>query len=100
MKIKKTIYIILSVFLGILLSFVVHALLELAIINSALSQGRIIKATYFFGIGWCALPVWTQYTFPILGIAGGYFLGQTWWRLVYVEKRHWRFQKNNKRKKK
>jgi len=29
-----------------------------------------------------------------MGIVGGYFLGQIWWRIVYVEKRHWRFKKD------
>ena len=94
MKTKKIIYLILTIFLGLMLSFIIHAWLEMFIIKSAFAQGKMVKGSIFFGIGWCALPFWAQFTFPILGIVGGYFLGQTWWRIVYIEKRHWRLRKN------
>lgn len=92
-KAKKRIYIALTVFLGIMLSFITHALLEVTILRQAFVEGRLVEGTYFLGVGWCALPIWTQYTFPILGIGGGYWLGQHWWKIVYIEKRHWRFRK-------
>lgn len=89
---KKTIYVILTIFLGLLLSFIFHALFEIVWIKTALTNGYEIHGSYFMGVGWCALPIWVQYTFPILGIIGGYFLGQWWWDVVYVQKRHWRFR--------
>jgi len=95
---KKTIYIILTIFLGLLLSFILHALVELVYINIMLARGLEVQGSYFLGVGWCALPIWVQYTFPAMGIIGGYFLGKTWWRIVYVEHRHWRFAKNKKNK--
>jgi len=95
---KKTIYIILTIFLGLMLSFIGHALVEVAYINSALSSGREVQGIYFLGFGWCALPNWVQYTFSVLGIVGGYFLGQYWWKVVYIEKRHWRFRRQQKKK--
>ena len=95
---KKTIYILVSILLGLLLSFILHGLFELAVIKAAFSQGKAIEGTYFLGVGWCALPVWVQYTFPLLGIVGGYFLGQHWWRVVYIEKSHWWFRRQRMRK--
>lgn len=89
---KKTIYVILTVFLGLLLSFIAHALLEILLIKIAFLQGRTVIGSTFWGVGWCALPAWAGISFPFLGIVGGYFLGQSWWRIVYVEKRHWRFR--------
>ncbi len=92
-KTKKKIYVGLTIFLGIMLSFIAHALLEVAILRQAFAEGRIVEGTYFLRVGWCALPFWVQYTFPVLGIVGGYFLGQYWWKVVYIQKRHWRFKK-------
>jgi hypothetical protein len=92
-KIKKIFYIILTIFLGLLLSFIVHALAEVIYLNYAFKNELEIQASYFLGVGWCALPIWVQYTFPVLGIAGGYFLGIYWWDLVYVKRKHWRFRK-------
>lgn len=95
-KMKKGIYISLTIFLGLLLSFILHALAEVFYLNYAFANNLKIEASYFLGVGWCALPIWVQYTFPVLGIAGGYFLGKYWWNLVYVKKKHWRFRKNKK----
>lgn len=95
---KKAIYITLTVFLGLMLSFILHAFIEVAYIKYALSNGMQIHGTYFLGVGWCALPSWVQYTFPVLGIVGGYFLGQYWWKVVYIKKRRWSFRKDKTNK--
>jgi len=83
-KNKKKVYIALSILLGVLLSFIAHALAEVWIIQKAFAEGASIKGTYFLGVGWCALPVWSQYSFLILGVVGGYYLGQYWWKVVYI----------------
>jgi hypothetical protein len=95
---KKALYILLTIFLGLLLSFIFHALIEVVYINSILTRGAEVQGTYFLGFGWCALPFWVQYTLPALGIIGGYFLGQHWWKVVYVERRHWWFRRQQKSK--
>ena len=92
-NLKRKIYVSLTIFLGIMLSFIMYALLEWIIIKRALAKEHIITGTYFLGVSWCALSVWIQYTFLLLGLVGGYFLGQVWWIMVYIEKRHWRFKK-------
>ncbi len=38
----------------------------------------------------CLMPSWVAYVVPLVGVVGGYFLGQLWWRIVYIEHRHWR----------
>lgn len=80
-----------TIILALLLSFILHALLEILYINDAIKREVVVSGNNFFGFGWCALPFWAWFTFPALGIFGGYFLGQFWWKVVYIEKRHWRF---------
>ena len=41
-----------------------------------------------------ALPKWVQYVALVAGTISGYSLGQHWWRVVYVERRHWCFGMN------
>jgi hypothetical protein len=89
MKIKKTIYILLTMFLGLLLAEIVHGLLETRLINGMLAAGSNPKMYVFLGAH-CYLPSYLQFGLLALGLVGGYFLGQTWWRLVYVEHRHWK----------
>lgn len=82
-------YLTLSAVLGILLSFIAHALLELWYLASAESAGTIasIVWTKHFGLGSCALPLSLQYGLFIVGLVGGFLLGRVWWRWVYVERR-------------
>ncbi|MFA7208967.1 MAG: hypothetical protein WC120_01655 [Parcubacteria group bacterium] len=75
MQIKKTIYIILTMFLGVLLAVIAFGLLDIRYLNSGAVDG---------------LPGYASAAFFLAGLIGGYFLGQTWWRIVYVEHRHWR----------
>lgn len=97
---KKTIYILATIFLTLMLSFILHGFFEMLYIDYAIANEKEIVGTYFLGVGWCALPVWTQYALPLLGIVGGYFLGQYWWKVVYVQRRHWWFRRQDNKKKK
>jgi len=74
MKTKKTIYILLVMFLGLLLAQIILWSIEIWLLN------RLLNAD---------LPAYLQVGLLTLGLVGGYFLGQTWWRIVYVEHRHW-----------
>jgi polyferredoxin len=87
---KRNIYILLSIFLGILLGIIAEALVERAYINSMLSQGIIPVSTW----GGCYyLPPIFSALFLAGGAALGYVLGVRWWQLVYVEHRHWKMGK-------
>ena len=95
MQLKKTIYILLTIFLGLLLAQIVHWLIEIWWVNHLLSAGLAPKLYIFLGTR-CFLPPSLQFGLLILGLIGGYFLGQTWWRIVYIEHRHWKGWKQGK----
>jgi len=83
---KKAIYLIASSFLGLLLSIIAHALIEINYLKFT-DPNKVVWAS-ILGNGNCALPFYFQIGLPLLGIIGGYFLGRFWWRVVYIEKRH------------
>lgn len=72
---KKIIFVFLSVILGILLSFVVHAVIEILYLNWAIRINATIEWTRVFGDKSCALPLWLIYLLPVLGIVFGFWLG-------------------------
>jgi len=84
---KRTIYIILAMFLGFLLSLLLHVAVETIYLQ--LAEGPV-QWHSFFGLGLCALPIWLSSLFAVAGILFGYWLGVVWWRIVYIEYRHWR----------
>ena len=69
---KKVIYILLTILLCLMLLFILNAVV--------------------------AIPLWVQYVVLVAGTVGGYFLGQHWWRVVYVERRHWYFRMKDRDK--
>lgn len=83
-KFKKLVYLIASTILGLLLSLIAHALIEMNYINLVLSQGRLVK---FYG--GCALPPTLQVSLWIIGGVSGFLLGRFWWRKVYIERVWW-----------
>lgn len=85
---KKTIYIFASIIFGVILSFLLHAFLEFTYLEYAKANSIIVKWNGVFG-GSCSLPPCVQVFILILGVIFGYFLGQRWWQIVYVEKRTW-----------
>ena len=81
---KKTIYITLSAFLGIIISFVFHAIIEMVYLSYLKKNDIEIIWNQVSGKGDCALPVWFFYLLPIMGVIGGIVLGFRWWNLVYI----------------
>jgi uncharacterized protein YneF (UPF0154 family) len=84
MKIKKTIYITLVMVLGLILSFIAHAIIEIFYINYSLSRGIILKPSALTSR--CYLPSILQIFLILAGLIGGYFLGQKWWTKIYGKK--------------
>jgi uncharacterized membrane protein YgaE (UPF0421/DUF939 family) len=78
---KKAIYLLASTILGLLLSFLVHALIEINYLKVAADQNIAVA----FSNG-CALPSWLNISLWVLGALGGLFLGRFWWRKIYIEK--------------
>jgi len=80
---KKFIYIILWGFLGLILSFIVHAIIEIIYINWAEKNNLVLNSIQIFGKYICFLPLWLIYLLPISGIAFGVFLGFFFFKKVY-----------------
>ena len=88
---KKIIYLIAATFLGLLLSLITHAFIELKYLRLAENQNLTVP---FYG--GCALIPLLQITLITIGIFGGFFLGYYWWRKLYIE-RAWRKKRANKK---
>ncbi len=82
-KLKKAVYLLASIILGLLLSVILHALIEVNYIIWAIKHNYIMS---FYG--GCTLPPILQATILLAGLVGGYLLGLFWWDKVYV-KRVW-----------
>ena len=80
-KFKKAVYLIAATILGLLLSFLFHALIEINYLKVAADQN--IAVTFSDG---CALALWLNISLWALGALGGFFLGRFWWRKIYIEK--------------
>lgn len=81
---KKKVYIMLFVILGLLLQLLVHALLELNYLN--LLIGDFSK--YSFGLSWSQLFIARSLitiSLILLGVAFGLWQGRFWWKKVYED---------------
>ena len=88
-KMKRTIYIILTILLGLLLARIVHGLAEIWLLGEMSSAGELPVAYVFLGMQSYLPPYFSVGLFSF-SLIGGYFLGQTWWRIIYIEHRRWR----------
>jgi hypothetical protein len=78
---KKTVYLLAATILGVLLSLMAHAIIEINYLSWAERHGVIIS---FYGA--CALPPIAQSALWALGAVGGFCLGRFWWRIIYIER--------------
>ncbi|MFA6524680.1 MAG: hypothetical protein WCT33_00240 [Patescibacteria group bacterium] len=85
---KKIFYIFSFTILGIIFSFIVHAIIEYTYLS--LTEVTEIHWYNSFGAGSCALPAWLQLALLVLGSASGLIMGFWGWKIVYIQKRHWR----------
>ena len=76
-----------AIWLGFLLSFLIHAGLEISYIGYAAKRG-IILTPYLNSA--CFLPPWLSIGLVFVGLAGGAALGFWWWDIIYVKKRRWK----------
>jgi len=92
---KKSVYIIITSVLGLLLSFIVHAIIEVKYLDWLETQGLRAHWYGIFGKS-CALPPLFNYSLFITGVLFGIWLGFIWWDLVYVKRKRGLFQKLTK----
>ena len=94
---KHVIYCAASVMLGVLVSLLAHAGIELLMISRAEQQGAASSLVWYtvFGGAACALPPVVVYGLLLAGAFLGLFIGRIWWRMVYIEQRWSRNENNN-----
>ncbi len=80
-RFKKAVYLTAATVLGVMLSFIAHALIEINYLRSAMSQNLAVP---FYG--GCALPPALSGVLLLTGVIGGFLLGRFWWRWVYVDR--------------
>ncbi len=84
---KRALYVCAFTFLGVLLQFLVHVLLELATIS------LLLRDFDRYGISlswerWHAVRRVLSALFLIVGAVFGYRWGVFWWRVLYIEHRY------------
>ncbi len=94
LSLKKIVYVLLTIFLGELLGFIAFGLISINFVSMLEKIGLPVEYAQIFGPVYGPLPAYLFWTLIFAGAVSGFFLGLTWWRIVYVEHRHWR----NKRK--
>jgi len=80
-KLKKVVYLFATTVLGILLSLITHALIEINYLRWA--ENNVLTINFYYG---CAFPLALQISLLIIGAVGGFFLGRFWWRKVYIDR--------------
>ena len=80
---KKVVYIVLWILLGLILSTIVHALIEIIYLRLAEKNDVVVSWTLNQS---CSLPLWLIILLPALGVVFGVVLGLASWQKLYVEK--------------
>ncbi|HLC45229.1 MAG TPA: hypothetical protein VJK50_05330 [Patescibacteria group bacterium] len=86
-NLKKYFYIFSFSFLGLLVSFIIHSVVEIWYI------GRLVSDFGTWGLGltwqsWYIIHHVLSVLLAIGGLACGWAAGNYWWRVLYVEKRY------------
>ncbi len=87
---KKVVYVILTIILGKLLGFLVFEAISINFVSMLEKDGLPVQYDQIFGLVYSPLPAYLFWTLIVTGAVGGFFLGLSWWRMVYVEHKHWR----------
>jgi len=93
---KKTIYLCAAIFLFILLGFLLHAFLEIFMIDFLLKDFKIYSIGFSWQSWYLIYHIGTV-VMLIFSVVAGYFVGQRWWRLIYVEKKYRGFWRKKSR---
>ena len=87
MKTKRTVYIAAFIVLGLLLAAILHAAIEIPVINLLVSDFD----RYSLGLTWSGW-FWVHHIgtvmLSLVGVWFGYTQGKHWWRVIYEEKKY------------
>jgi len=84
---KRTLYIALFTLLGVMVSFLIHAVIEIPVINLLVSDFD----KYSLGLTWREWYLVHHVASAVLllvGITLGYLQGKRWWKVIYIERRY------------
>lgn len=87
-SIKKNIYISFATLLGALLGALVASLAEAWVIYDSLSRNVLPQAYPYLNTN-AYIPLYMLFGILLAGVILGFWLGHSWWRMVYIENRHW-----------
>lgn len=87
-SIKKIVYIILTIIFGQLISLLAYEISLVEYIKIKLYQN--VTVDNLLGIFYDPTRIHVFWVFIIVGSLAGLYLGLYWWRMVYVEHKHWR----------
>lgn len=90
---KKIVYFLFTILLGKLLGLIAFGLLSMKFIKMLLRRGLPVEYDHIYWFIYSPLPAYLFYVLVITGAISGFFLGLRWWRMVYVEHRHWSYRK-------
>jgi len=83
---KRAVYVGLFTILGVLVSFLIHGLLEIGIVHLLVTD----FASYNLGLSWAqwfAVHRWGSLLQLIVGVAIGFWQGIYWWNVLYTDSR-------------
>jgi len=83
---KKFLYIFLFVIFGVLISFLVHAAIEMPVIYVLIQKYEPVRYGFSWSQWFLIHQIFTVITL-IIGIGVGYWLGQHWWNKIYEKKK-------------
>ena len=84
---KRLFYIGVFTFLGILLSTLVHAGIEIPLLSMMESQLEMTGRS-FLADNWWLIHGWGGKLLWFSGALGGFIAGRRFWQILYVEKRY------------
>lgn len=84
---KRAFYIFSFTILGVLLQFLAHALLEMAVLSLLLDDFERYNLDLSWS-QWYAVHRMLSLLLLMLGIIFGYRWGVFWWQVIYVEQRY------------
>jgi len=67
-----------------------YELLSINFIRMLARRGLPIEYDHIFGPVYSPLPAYLFWFLIICGAIGGFFLGLYWWKMIYIEHRHWK----------
>ncbi len=79
-RLKRVIYLSGATILGVILSFIAHAFIEIGYLRWA--ESHSLAVSFYNG---CALLPTLQIALLVFGAIGGFLIGQKWWHIVYID---------------